>query len=232
MLNFQFMLLLALEAVSLAEAMFKMILILIVLGIIGTGVGFLALKGLAQFLNSRRDAWEETARTFGLEKDLEYMRIVKPLKGVYQGCQVVIMHESDGENPYTICRVRLPNELPYRMEIAAQGYFSRVMDSVFGTNEIIVGVDGFDKSFWVEGSDEAAIQKLLSVHLPGDDAPNLIVDLLSLKKSDYQVKVSHEQIELQKRGELLEALDIEPILEAAIHLAKRIESAREKSAEV
>ena len=226
------MLLTFFEPVSFAEGMIKLFLIFAVLGVTGMVVGFFLLKVLAQVINSRRDSWEETAQTLGLETQHEYVRLVKPLKGVYRNFEIEVSQESpDGENAYATWKAKLRKPLPYVMEIATQNFFQRIAESLFDNGEIKVGIEGFDKSFSVSGSDKADIQRLLSVHLPDGKVPNLIVELLSLKKSGYLIKVTDTEVQLQKRESSLDISEIQPVVDAAIHLVERIEKAQEKSRE-
>lgn len=215
------------KPLSLFEGMLMMIVVLVVIGAVMMTLGFLALKVFANYINSRRDIWTETAQELGLE--IQASGIIKPLKGVYQTHQVELLHESpDGERPFTVCKIFLPTAPPYGFEIDTQNYLNRMIESVFGSTEIKVGVDAFDNAFAITGYDETIIRKFLSVHLPDGKYPNLIALLLSLKKSEHFITISADTVKLQKRGEFLEINEVKPILDSAIYLIGQMQEAEKR----
>lgn len=209
-----------------------MFLILIVSGVLWIPAAYFLLKYFAKTLNFRRDSWTETARELGLEIQQNNGLRVKPLKGIYQGCRVQISHDhvpkgKTSYDSYTVCEAFLPTPINFPFEIKSENFIFQALASVFRNKEVKVDIPGFDNSFFLDCHEEEAIRRLLFADLPDGRTPNLIADLLLIKKSSYQLKVTDESVYLKNEGEFLEEANIRPMLDSAVYLVKRIQSARE-----
>lgn len=223
------------EPVSLGEFFLIFFLILLVAGAALPFVVYFGLKYFAKFVNTKRDSWEDTAAQLGLEVQREHNELIKPLKGLYQNYPVRVSRESVSRGElsydiYTVCEAYLPTVLPFSLEIKSEDVIKQALASMFRNKEVKIGIPGFDRSFYVDCPDDEAIRRLLSVDLPDGRTPNLLADLLLIKKSADQLKITDELVYIKKEGEFFDAADIRPIIDAAVYLAKRIEAARASEA--
>jgi hypothetical protein len=220
------------EPISLTRFFVIMFLVLIVSGVLWVPAAYFLLKYFAKTLNFRRDSWAETARELGLEIQMNNGLRIKPLKGTYLGCRVQISHEhvpkgKASYDSYTVCEAYLPAAINFPFEIKSENVIYQVLASPFRNKEVKVDIPGFDNSFFVDCDEEDTMRRLLGADLPGGRTPNLIADLLLIKKSFYQLRITDELVYLKNEGEFLEAADIKPMLNSALYLVKRIHSARE-----
>jgi hypothetical protein len=130
--------------------------------------GLLAVILVFAFINrrARRAAWEELASQLGLNFDPgNYWRKSPSVSGTYHGHSLVLDTFSCGAGnsriTYTRIVVELNNPSGLNLAISGEGVGSG-LKKMFGVKEILVGDEALDAKFFIQGSPEVAVQRLLS----------------------------------------------------------------------
>lgn len=215
------------DSTSIIKLLGSMVLSLLIVWLIAGGLIYLLIL-FGRRLIGKKDTWKDTAKQLGLGIPDDRGLALMPMEGIYDGFQVRIINNRIPDDLYITCEVYLPTKSNFSFNIEAAGSIMQAISSAFGKGGIEVGVPGFDKSFSVNSTDENKIGELLAVDLENGRTPNLIADLLLINKSFSQVKITDSLVYLRKEEEMVEASAIESLLESAIYLAKRINSARKK----
>jgi hypothetical protein len=184
-------------------------------------------------LKNNRNSWEDTADHLGLELQESSNPLFKPMEGIYKDYRVRISNQRipTGESDYdsfTICEVYLPTKLDFIFQVLSAYSFIQTLASKIGMGDFEIGIPGFDKSFRIGCSDNDKISDLLCVDLENGRTQNLLTELLLIKKSFPEVKITHELAYLKEKGELINVMEIESLIDSTIYLAQRIDSARKK----
>ncbi len=184
-------------------------------------------------LRANRDTWEDSAKRFGFELQESSNPIFKPMEGIYKDYRVRISNQRipRGEASYdsfTICEVYLPTKLDFLFQVSSADSFVQTIASKMGMGDFEIGIEGFDKSFKIGCSDNDKMSNLLGVDLENGRTPNLLTELLLIKKSFAEVKITHELAYLKEEGELLGVSEIESLIDSTVYLAQRVDSARKK----
>jgi len=159
--------------------------------------GLLAVILVFAFINrrARRAAWEELASQVGLNFDPgNYWGKSPTVSGIYRGHSLALDSFSrvvgKSRTTYTRIVVELANPTQLNLSISDESVGSG-LKKMFGAKEILVGDEAIDAKFFIQGSPELAVQRLLS-------GTSLRQKLLETKSLSIELK--GRQIVYQKRG--------------------------------
>lgn len=188
----------------------------------------------AKAMRYERDTWENLAKELGLkinEKGGGFL--FKPMVGNYKNCQVEILVKGEASSNvrtehYTVCNAYLPTKMDFLFEVRSESNLAQTFASALGKGDFKIGIPGFDKSFFIDCYYEEKMSNLLGVDLENGRTPNLITDLLLVRKSYNNVKIDDELVCITVYDKIIESSEIKPVLNEAVYLAERVEKARRK----
>lgn len=202
--------------------------------ILGLG-GYVFMRLIVLFINSKRDTWEETASQLGYQIDRTSPHIVKPLDGFENNFKVKVLSFAvpTGENSviYCIsCEAFFAAPLTLTFEIKTNAFFKGLASRLFGGEDVEVGLAAFDNAFSVESLNPDLIQNMLVVEMLDGKSPNLITDLIGVKKKRETIKVTNSSVLVSTRAEPNDVTRIRSIISDTVYLAERFQAAKDRIA--
>jgi len=191
-------------------------------------------------LNIReKTVWQNTLQQLGLKFNPNTEGLLTPFAvadGEYQDCKVkvaflVIQSSEDSSDIYTFCEAFFPTPLNINLEIKSEGKFKQALKSVFEKDRVEIESSDFKGNFVVKCPNDEKARQILTSDLSDGETRNLAADLLMTKRFVEYIKITDESVYLKNKGQLLELEEIKPLLDSAVYLVKRIQTAREKLAE-
>jgi hypothetical protein len=159
--------------------------------------GFLAVFLIISLVNyrTRRAAWQELASQVGLNYEPGNLWGKYPaVRGVFHGRSLVLdafaRHVGNERVTYTRIALNVNNASELRLTISNEGVGSK-LKKMLGGKEILVGDEAIDAQYYIQGSPEMAVQRLLS-------STSLRQKLLESKS--LNIELNRKQIVYQKRG--------------------------------
>jgi len=159
--------------------------------------GLLAVIVAVSYFNrrARRAAWDELASQNGLIFEPGNYRGKSPsVSGVYRGHSLLVdtFTRGSGKSRTTYTRITLNvnNPTGLKLSISGEGVGSK-LKKLLGAIEILVGDEAIDAKFFIQGSPEMAVQRLLS---------NTSLRQKLLDSQSLHIELTGQRIVYQKRG--------------------------------
>ena len=132
------------------------ILIIVVMLIFGVGISCYSLQ-------SRRRAWSELAARTGLTFESGSFWGTPTVTGTYRGLTLDTFTRSSGKSSTTYTRIVLfvNNQANLYLAMYEETIFSKI-GKFFGTQDIQIGDDEFDRRFMIKGQPEEDVTRLLN----------------------------------------------------------------------
>jgi len=208
-------------------------MMVVTFAVLGAGA-YVFVRVLAKLINSRRNEWEDAAKSLHLEPDRSQGSVQKDLVGRRDGGSIrvsyyAVMRSEQSSDPHASAEVSISPGFDHTFEISKlEMLYQRVAEMFDMTSGL--GIDIFDKAFSVTSSDPKSLRDLLLLELPAGESPTLMTDLMHARKRFHRVLLtdSSATIGIEARSDQTDL--IESAIERAIYLAKRAEAARSKLA--
>lgn len=192
-------------------------------------------KEHGELTDRQKAVWKNTLERLGLEEDVREQSAYFDVAGKYRKRKVKISFPavSDGESTdiSTVCEAFFSIPLDIIFEIKSEGEINQALKAVFEENKVKLGLPDFEDKFAVICQHQERLRQILTSDLSGGKTQNPAADLILVKESVEYIKITDESVYLKNKGQLLEINEIKPLLDAAVYLAERFETAAGETGE-